>query len=68
MKHITLFLIFLIALQSCKSIDVAKPVTDEQEESLVKNDTVVIDSDENEYEIIIIEPFLEIQIIKILID
>ena len=56
MKRITLFLAILIAFQSCKSIDAPKPVSDEREESLVENDTVVIDSDENEYEIIIIEP------------
>ena len=55
MKNFSLLFIIAIVIFSCKSVDGAKPVTDEREESLVANDTVVIDSDENEYEIIIIE-------------
>ncbi|WP_299116649.1 DUF6146 family protein [uncultured Winogradskyella sp.] len=56
MKKIIPFLLVLILVASCKSIDGPKPVSEEREESLVANDTVVIDSDENAYEIIIIEP------------
>lgn len=56
MKNVFLLLILLVAASSCKSIDGAKPVSDEREESLEANDTVVINSDENTYEIIIIEP------------
>ncbi|SHH55651.1 DUF6146 family protein [Winogradskyella jejuensis] len=56
MKTLIPFLLLLILISSCKTVDAPKPVGDEREESLVANDTVVIDSDENEYEIIIIEP------------
>lgn len=56
MKTIIPFLAILITLSSCKSIDGTKPTSNEREESLVANDTVVIDSNENTYEIIIIEP------------
>ncbi|RNC87281.1 MAG: hypothetical protein ED556_07635 [Winogradskyella sp.] len=56
MKATTLFLVIILMVSSCKSIDAPSPVSDEREESLVDNDTVIIDSDENAYEIIIIEP------------
>jgi len=56
MKKLIPVLLILLIVSSCKSIDNPKPVNDEREESLVANDTVVIDSDENSYEIIIIEP------------
>ncbi|MFD1061732.1 DUF6146 family protein [Winogradskyella litorisediminis] len=56
MKNSILLLLLLMLASGCKSIDGAKPISDEREESLVDNDTVVIDSDENTYEIIIIEP------------
>ncbi|MBT8245280.1 MAG: hypothetical protein HKP48_01085 [Winogradskyella sp.] len=54
-KFMPLFLL-LIIIASCKTIDSPKPITNEREESLVANDTVVIGSDENTYEIIIIDP------------
>ncbi|MDO1500684.1 DUF6146 family protein [Winogradskyella maritima] len=56
MKTIIPILLLLCVLSSCKSVEGIGPVTDEREESLVENDTVVISSDENTYEIIIIEP------------
>ncbi|GGI57386.1 DUF6146 family protein [Winogradskyella haliclonae] len=56
MKKLISFLLFLVIATSCKSVDSPKPVSEEREESLVANDTVVIDSEENSYEIIIIEP------------
>ena len=55
MKATTLLLVIVLTVLSCKSVN-TKPIVDERKESLVKNDTVVIDSDENAYEIIIIEP------------
>lgn len=56
MKKLFPFILVLITIYSCKTIDAPKPLTNEREASLVENDTVVIDSDENTYEIIIIEP------------
>lgn len=56
MKRIIPLLLILVIISSCKTIDNPKPVSNELEESIVANDTVVIDSDENTYEIIIIEP------------
>lgn len=56
MKNLLPLLIILITFSSCKSIDGAKPISNELEERLIDNDTVVIDSDENTYEIIVIEP------------
>lgn len=56
MKNSIYLILILLSAFSCKSVDGAKPVSDEREESLVENDTVVIDSNENTYEIIIIEP------------
>lgn len=56
MKRIIPLLLILVIIASCKTIESSKPITNEQEESLVANDTVVISSDENAYEIIIIDP------------
>ena len=56
MRKMSFLFLILISFSSCKSVDGPKPPTNEKEESLVENDAVVIDSDENEYEIIIIEP------------
>lgn len=56
MKTFIPFFIILISLSSCKSVNKGKPLNDEREEGLIANDTVVINSDENTYEIIIIEP------------
>ncbi|RZN81361.1 MAG: hypothetical protein EVB11_10480 [Winogradskyella sp.] len=56
MKKLLSFLTLILLLASCKSVDSPKPVSNEREESLVANDTVVIDSEENSYEIIVIEP------------
>lgn len=56
MKTIIPFLLLLIMVSSCKTIDSPKSTTDERENALVEDDTVIINSDENTYEIIIIEP------------
>lgn len=56
MKTIIPFLLLLIMVSSCKTIEGPKPTTNERENALVEDDTVVINSDENTYEIIIIEP------------
>ena len=56
MKRIIPLLLILVIATSCKTVDSPKPVSNEREESLVANDTVVINSDENSYEIIIIDP------------
>ncbi|ARV10698.1 hypothetical protein BTO05_02810 [Winogradskyella sp. PC-19] len=56
MKNIIPILLLLFMMSSCKTIDGPKPTTDERENALVENDTVYINSDENTYEIIIIDP------------
>jgi len=56
MRKSILLLLLFISIISCKTIDSPKPIGDEREESLVANDTVIIGSDENTYEIIIIDP------------
>lgn len=53
-SYIVLFIIAL-AFINCKSPESYTKSTDEREESLVVSDTVVIGSDENTYEIIIID-------------
>lgn len=55
MKTIIPILLLLLMVSSCKTIDGPKPTTDERKETLLANDTIVIDSDENDYEIIIID-------------
>ncbi len=56
MKKIVPFIIMLILVASCKSYDVAQTINHDNDDSLIKSDTVSISSDETDYEIIIIEP------------
>ncbi|QNK77817.1 DUF6146 family protein [Winogradskyella undariae] len=56
MKKIIPFIIILILIASCKSYNTSPVINNENQNSLVENDTVSISSDENDYEIIIIEP------------
>ncbi len=56
MKKIIPFIIVLIVIVSCKSYNNTPTINNDNTNSLVENDTVIIDSDENDYEIIIIEP------------
>jgi len=56
MKKIIPFIIVLILIASCKSYNTAQTINNENENSLIKSDTVSISSDESDYEIIIIEP------------
>ena len=56
MRKSILLLLLFISIISCKTINSPKPIGDEREETLVANDTVIIGSDENTYEIIIIDP------------
>jgi len=51
-----LIIIVAIVLSSCKTQNVTSSPQNETEERLVESDTVVISSDENTYEIIIIDP------------
>ena len=51
-----LLLIFAIGLSSCKTPNTTIAQKEERQLSLEENDTVVISSDENTYEIIIIDP------------
>ncbi|BAO77491.1 hypothetical protein WPG_3261 [Winogradskyella sp. PG-2] len=50
------FVIALVLIASCKSYNNNQTINNEDENSLVKSDTVHISSDESDYEIIIIEP------------
>ena len=56
MKTIIPLLFCAVLIASCKSYTNQQTINHDQENSLVKSDTVSISSDENEYEIIIIEP------------
>jgi len=56
MKKIIPFIIVLILIASCKSYNTNQTINNENKNSLVQSDTVYINSDENDYEIIIIEP------------
>lgn len=56
MKTTVAILIFFSIILSCKSYTNTQVLNNEQEESLVKSDTVSISSNETDYEIIIIEP------------
>ncbi|WP_225036292.1 DUF6146 family protein [Winogradskyella sp. SM1960] len=56
MKKIIPFIIILIVIASCKSYNSTPTINNANEHSLVQSDTVSISSDENDYEIIIIEP------------
>ena len=56
MKKIIPFIIILILIASCKSYNTSPVINNENQNSLTENDTVSISSDENDYEIIIIEP------------
>ncbi|WP_231850212.1 DUF6146 family protein [Winogradskyella sp. PG-2] len=55
-KMIMPFVIALVLIASCKSYNNNQTINNEDENSLVKSDTVHISSDESDYEIIIIEP------------
>ncbi len=56
MKKIIPFIVVLILIASCKSYNSNQTINNENEDSLIKSDTVSISSDESDYEIIIIEP------------
>jgi hypothetical protein len=56
MKKIIPFIIIIGLIASCKSYNNYQTINNENENSLVKSDTVLISSDESDYEIIIIEP------------
>ena len=56
MKKIIPFIIVLLLIASCKSYNNNQTIDNDNENSLVKSDTVIISSDESDYEIIIIEP------------
>lgn len=56
MKKIIPFIIVLILIASCKSYNTSPVINNENQNSLIASDTVSISSDENDYEIIIIEP------------
>ncbi|WP_296316803.1 DUF6146 family protein [Winogradskyella sp. UBA3174] len=56
MKKIIPFIIGLALVASCKSYQGNQTINNDQENALVQSDTVVISSDENDYEIFIIEP------------
>ncbi|WP_179334771.1 DUF6146 family protein [Winogradskyella costae] len=56
MKKIIPFIIVLILIASCKSYNYSPTINNDNENSFVKSDTVSISSDENDYEILIIEP------------
>lgn len=56
MKKIIPFIIVLILIASCKSYNKNQTIDNDNENSLVKSDTVSISSDETDYEILIIEP------------
>ncbi|WP_340156147.1 DUF6146 family protein [uncultured Winogradskyella sp.] len=56
MKKIIPFIIILILIASCKSYNNDQVINNENVNSLVANDTVLISSEESDYEIIIIEP------------
>ncbi|REG86063.1 DUF6146 family protein [Winogradskyella sediminis] len=56
MKKIIPFIVVLILIASCKSYNSSPVINNGNEYSLIQNDTVSISSDENDYEIIIIEP------------
>lgn len=56
MKKIIPFIIVLVLIASCKSYNTNQTINNENKNSLVQSDTVYINSDENDYEIIIIEP------------
>jgi len=55
MKNIIPFIIVLFLIASCKSYNSGQ-IIDNEENALVKSDTVSISSDDSDYEIIIIEP------------
>ena len=56
MKKIIPFIVVLIIIASCKSYNTNPVINNGNEYSFIQNDTVSISSDENDYEIIIIEP------------
>ena len=56
MKKIIPFIIALILIASCKSYNSDQTINNDEENALIKSDTVSISSEESDYEIIIIEP------------
>lgn len=56
MRKLIPIIIILFLIASCKSYNSNQTINNENENSLVQSDTVSISSDENDYEIIIIEP------------
>lgn len=50
------FILMIILIASCKSYNSNQTINNDDENSLVKSDTVSISSDESDYEIMIIEP------------
>jgi len=55
-KKIIPFIIVFTLLASCKAYNKEQTINKDEENGLVKSDTVTISSDETDYEIIIIEP------------
>ena len=56
MKKILPIVILIILIVSCKSYNSSQTINNGNDSLLVENDTVYINSDEYDYEIIIIEP------------
>ncbi len=55
-SYLNIFLILVLFTISCKPIQDNTSLENEPEDSLVKDDTYIINSEENTYEIIIIDP------------
>ncbi len=56
MKKIWPIIVLILLIISCKSYNKNQVIDNTDTDSLIKNDTVLISSDETEYQIIIIEP------------
>ena len=56
MRVLLILVLVCVSICSCKSVDYNTVSNEPRSESLVANDTVVIASDESDYEIIVVEP------------
>lgn len=56
MKKLFPFIIIILIIASCKTYNTKQVINHDEDNGLVKSDTVSISSDETDYEIIIIEP------------
>jgi hypothetical protein len=56
MKTMATLLLLALFFSSCKTPEKFNKITNERSQNLTENDTVIINSDENTYEIVIIEP------------